>query len=35
MGSIMDNLIVKSIYNKLDKLNDGAIDLSEEAIDQT
>ena len=31
----MDNLIVKSIYNKLDKLNDGAIDLSEEAIDQT
>ena len=35
MESIMDNLIVKSIYNKLDKLNDGAIDLSDEAIEQT
>tara|TARA_B100000519_G_scaffold180892_1_gene172822 strand:- start:1816 stop:2661 length:846 start_codon:yes stop_codon:yes gene_type:complete len=31
----MDSLIIKDIYSKLDKLNDGDIDLSEETIEKT
>ena len=31
----MNSLLVKDIYNKLDKLNDGPIDLSEEEIERT
>ena len=31
----MDSLIIKDIYSKLDKLNDGDIDLSDETIEKT